>query len=117
MISLVTGGLSVPGLAFATKPSEQSPVSTSDTLTDRTQSQQTNWIVIMFSPLVRIILAISGAITGLFVARDAPNFSVVEMSIALVLIAVLVAAAAFGPAMLRRFRKQIGAGKSNDTRH
>jgi len=47
--------------------------------------------------IVRILLYIAAPITALFVARDALNFGVFQMMITTVLIAALVAAAAFWP--------------------
>jgi hypothetical protein len=44
--------------------------------------------------LMRIPLALAGAIAALFVARDAPNFAVVEGMIAIAIIAVVVLALA-----------------------
>ncbi len=43
---------------------------------------------------MRIPLALAGAIAALFVARDAPNFAVVEGMIAIAIIAVVVLALA-----------------------
>ena len=40
--------------------------------------------------LLRILLLAAGAITAIFVARDAPNFVVVEGMVALALIAAIV---------------------------
>lgn len=68
----------------------------------------------MLSWFVRIVLAVSGVITALFVARDAPNFSVIEMSIALILMAILVAVLSFGPTILAKFKDRTGAGDSVD---
>jgi len=64
---------------------------------------------------VRIVLAVAGAIAGLFVAREAPNFSIIQMSIALFLITTLVAGAAFGPTLLARLRNRTEPGDSVDS--
>jgi len=48
--------------------------------------------------LIRIPLLLAGAIAALFIARDAPNFAVVEGMIAIAVIAVVVIALA----LLRR---------------
>ena len=45
--------------------------------------------------LIRIPLIVAGALAALFVARDAPNFAVVEGMIAVAIIAAVVAALAF----------------------
>jgi hypothetical protein len=44
--------------------------------------------------LVRIPLVIAGAVAALFVARDAPNFAVVEGMIAIAIIAAVILALA-----------------------
>lgn len=49
----------------------------------------------IISWLLRPILFLAAIIAGWFVASDAPNFSVVQMAVAVLLIAVLVAIAAF----------------------
>lgn len=48
----------------------------------------------------RLVLVVAGAITALFVARDAPNFQVVEGMVGIALIAAVVVALA----LLRRRR-------------
>lgn len=40
----------------------------------------------------RLVLLAAGAVTGLFVARDAPNFDVIEGMVGIGLIAAIVAA-------------------------
>jgi hypothetical protein len=49
------------------------------------------------SLIARLLLLLAAPITALFVARDALNFSVVQMIVATILLAALVAAAAFWP--------------------
>jgi hypothetical protein len=44
---------------------------------------------------IRILLVVAGAIAALLVAREAPNFAVVQGMVAVVLIALLVIAIAF----------------------
>ncbi len=56
--------------------------------------------------VVRILMSIAAAITGWFVARDAPNFSVIQMVVALLLIAFFVSFAAFWPALQGWFRNR-----------
>jgi hypothetical protein len=41
--------------------------------------------------LVRVVLVAAGALTAMFVARDAPNFAVVEAMVGVALIAAVVA--------------------------
>jgi hypothetical protein len=52
--------------------------------------------------LTRVALAAGGLVTGWFVARDAPNFSVIQGIAAMLIIAAVVAAAALWPALWRR---------------
>lgn len=47
--------------------------------------------------IVRIFLVLAAPITALFVSRDALNFSVIQMMVAVVLFVMLVAALAFWP--------------------
>ncbi|MDB5501512.1 MAG: hypothetical protein JWR89_1414 [Tardiphaga sp.] len=49
------------------------------------------------SLIARLLLFLAAPIAALFVARDALNFGVVQMIVATILFAVLVAAAAFWP--------------------
>jgi hypothetical protein len=49
----------------------------------------------MLAWLVRLILIPAGVIAGWFVAKDAPNFGVVQMVVALVLMVFIVAVLAF----------------------
>jgi uncharacterized membrane-anchored protein len=46
--------------------------------------------------LVRVLLLAAGAVAALFVARDAPNFGVVQGMVAVVMIAAVVVAVAVG---------------------
>ncbi|HEY7386690.1 MAG TPA: hypothetical protein VH743_23760 [Beijerinckiaceae bacterium] len=52
--------------------------------------------------LTRVALAAGGLVAGWFVARDAPNFSVIQGIAAMLIIAAVVAAAALWPALWRR---------------
>ena len=52
----------------------------------------------MISWLVRAALIVAGAIVGVFVAKDAPIFDVVQMIVALFVIALTVFVLAFWPA-------------------
>ena len=56
----------------------------------------------MLGWVIRIVLSISGVITGWFVAEGATNFSIVQMVVALLLIIFFFAAAAFGPSWVAR---------------
>lgn len=47
--------------------------------------------------IVRLFLVLAAPITALFVHRDALNFSVIQMIVAIVLFVMLVAAVAFWP--------------------
>lgn len=59
----------------------------------------TNWIA-------RIVLYAGGVVTGWFIAKDAPNFGVMQMAIGLLVLAIIVAILAFWPAQwgLKRHR-------------
>lgn len=51
----------------------------------------------MLGWLVRVIMIVAGVVTSLFIARDAPNFGVVQMMVMLLVLALIVAALAFWP--------------------
>ena len=51
----------------------------------------------MVSWIVRGLLVVAGAITSWFVASDAPNFGVIQMVVALLLLTLTVAVVAFWP--------------------
>ena len=51
----------------------------------------------MVSWIVRILMLVAGTVTSWFVAKDAPNFSVVRMAVALLLLTLAVAVIAFWP--------------------
>ena len=52
----------------------------------------------MISWLVRAALVVAGAVVGVFVAKDAPVFDVIQMIVALFVIALTVFVLAFWPA-------------------
>ena len=52
----------------------------------------------MISWAVRALLMAGGAVTGWFVAKDAPGFGVIQMMVATLLLALIVAVIAFWPA-------------------
>ena len=58
--------------------------------------------------LVRVVLALAAVITGWFVADDAPNRDLWEMTIGILLIALFVAGAALGPSIVRALRRPDG---------
>ena len=62
----------------------------------------------MMSWLARAVLGLAAVITGWFVADDAPNRDLWEMTIGILLIALFVAAAALGPSIIRAFRRPGG---------
>ena len=51
----------------------------------------------MLSWIVRIIMILAGVGTGLFLAKDAPLFGVVQTMVKLLLLALIVAGLAFWP--------------------
>jgi hypothetical protein len=69
----------------------------------------------MVSWIVRILMLVAGTVTSWFVAKDAPNFSVVQMAVALLLLTLTVAVIAFWPSRwtialnrLQKSRRQTG---------
>lgn len=52
---------------------------------------------VMLGWIVRIIMIVSGVVAGLFVAKDAPLFGVVQTMVMLLLLALIVAVVAFWP--------------------
>jgi hypothetical protein len=59
----------------------------------------------MITLITRVALAAGGLVAGWFVARDAPNFNVIQGIAAMLIIAAVVAAAALWPALRRRGRE------------
>lgn len=59
----------------------------------------------MLGWVARGILVVAGGIAGWFLTRDDPNFTLVEMAIAIALITLAVGVAAFWPALLRFLRR------------
>jgi hypothetical protein len=53
----------------------------------------------MIAWLTRIALATGGVVAGWFVAKDAPNFSVIQGVAAMMIIALVVALVAFWPTL------------------
>ncbi len=51
----------------------------------------------MIGWIVRGLLIVSGTVTGWFIAKDAPNFEIVQMAVALILVALIVFVLAFWP--------------------
>jgi uncharacterized membrane protein YoaK (UPF0700 family) len=51
----------------------------------------------MLSWLFRILMLAAGAVTGYFVAKDSPNFGVVQMMVALLLLTLFLLVLAFWP--------------------
>lgn len=60
----------------------------------------------MFGWIVRIVMALAGIITGWFVAREAANFGLFQMVVAILLVVFFVAAAAFWPSLAGLFRNR-----------
>ncbi|HHF7349791.1 TPA: hypothetical protein ACPSKE_003006 [Legionella feeleii] len=58
----------------------------------------------MLGWLVRILLVVAGFITSWFVARDALNFDIVQMVVAIFLFTIVVAIAAFWDLLVSWFR-------------
>lgn len=58
----------------------------------------------MLGWVVRIIMMLAGVVTGLFLAKEAPLFGVVQTMVMLLLLAIIVAALAFWPERWRFWR-------------
>jgi hypothetical protein len=56
----------------------------------------------MFGWIVRLILVVAGTVTGFFVAKDAPNFGVIQGVVGIALIALVVFVLAYWPARWTR---------------
>ena len=51
----------------------------------------------MISWIVRLLMIAAGAVTGWVVAEDAPNFGIIQVMVALLLLTLIVAVLAFWP--------------------
>ena len=60
----------------------------------------------MFGWIVRIILSVAALITGWFVARDAPNFGIVQLAVGLLLVTAFLAVAAFWKQLLAWLKRR-----------
>jgi len=56
----------------------------------------------MIGWIVRLILVVAGSVTGFFVAKDAPNFGVIQGVVGIALIALVVFVLAYWPARWTR---------------
>lgn len=68
----------------------------------------------MIGWIARIVMSLAAVITGWFISAEAANFGVVQMVVGMLLFVFFVAAAAFGPMVLRLFtrrRETSGGGK------
>jgi len=72
----------------------------------------------VISWLVRLLLIVSGTITGWLMTKDSPDFGLLESMIALLLVALIVAVVAFWPErwshVLDRRHKTPGTGAPSD---
>jgi hypothetical protein len=59
----------------------------------------------MIAWLTRIALVAGGVVASWFVARDAPNYSVIQGIAAMLIIAAVIATVAFWPGLWRRRRE------------
>jgi hypothetical protein len=60
---------------------------------------------VMVSWIVRIVMSLAAVITGWFVVQDSPNFGVVQMAVAVILIVLFVAIMVFWTSIRSRFGK------------
>lgn len=61
----------------------------------------------MIGWLIRILFFIAGSITSLFITRDALNFSIFQMVIAVLIFTVLVIAIAFWPMFYSWYKQKM----------
>jgi hypothetical protein len=61
----------------------------------------------MLTWLIRLIMTVSAGIVGWFVSRDAANFSVLQLAMLLLLMAALIAIAAFWAVLGDRIKEMI----------
>jgi uncharacterized membrane protein YoaK (UPF0700 family) len=59
-------------------------------------SRKRHEIAVIYWP-VRILLIVAGSIAGLMVAKDAPNFGLVQVMVAMMLVVLIVFVLAFWP--------------------
>ena len=60
----------------------------------------------MINWVIRLVMVTSAFIAGLFVARDATNFHIIQMVVALLVITVIVAVSAYLEGLAGRFRER-----------
>jgi hypothetical protein len=60
---------------------------------------------------VRLLFVLAGAITSIFVARDALNFSIIQMVVAVLLFTGLVIVLVFWPMLKSWFKRTISKNK------
>ena len=65
----------------------------------------------MLNILIRPIMFLSAAIAAFFVARDAPNFTIIQMVVGLLLIVALVAIGAFWETLSDRLGRKSNSRK------
>ena len=61
----------------------------------------------MIGWIVRALLVLAGFVTSLFVTRDALNFSVIQMVVAISLFTIAIAIAAFWPMLMDWIKRTI----------
>ena len=59
----------------------------------------------MIEWIARILLVVAGSITSWFVARDALEFDIIQMVVAVLLFTIIVFILAFGPVWFKRIKK------------
>ena len=61
-----------------------------------------NWQLLRFVFILVLILIVAGSLTGLFIAKDAPNFGVVQGIVGIVVVAFIALVLAFWPSRSAR---------------
>ena len=68
----------------------------------------------MIGWIVRSLLAVGGVLTSWFIARDAPNFGVIQMVMSLILLTLAVAVIAFWPERWTASLNRLHRSRSHD---
>ena len=68
----------------------------------------------MIGWIVRGLLAVGGVVTSWFIARDAPNFGVIQMVMSLILLTLAVAVIAFWPERWTASLNRLHRSRSHD---
>jgi uncharacterized protein (DUF983 family) len=68
----------------------------------------------MISWIIRVLLVVAGSVAGLFVARDAPNFVVVQAMVGLFIVALIMFVLVFWPPGWTHFLNRLSGRDPRD---